>query len=147
MAISDLASVATIENEMPVEDRWSAKTVYQQLEETAAKFGNKPAISFQLLGGAADPNLTLNWNETKDRITQAANLFRSLGVGPKDVVAYLLPTTHETAITMMGGMTAGIVAPINPTLDADQISSLLRETGAKVLVTLKLSKKIRYLKI
>ena len=137
MAISDLASVATIENEMPVEDRWSAKTVYQQLEETAAKFGNKPAISFQLLGGAADPNLTLNWNETKDRITQAANLFRSLGVGPKDVVAYLLPTTHETAITMMGGMTAGIVAPINPTLDADQISSLLRETGAKVLVTLK----------
>ena len=137
MAISDLASVATIENEMPVEDRWSAKTVYQQLEETAAKFGNKPAISFQLLGGAADPNLTLNWNETKDRITQAANLFRSLGVGPKDVVAYLLPTTHETAITMMGGMTAGIVAPINPTLDADQISSLLRETNAKVLVTLK----------
>lgn len=137
MAISDLASILAIENEMPVEDRWAAKTVYQQLEETASKFGHKPAISFQLLGGAKDPKITLTWNETKDRITQAANLFRSLGVGPKDVVAYLLPTTHETAITMMGGMTAGIVAPINPTLQPEQISALLRETGAKVLVTLK----------
>jgi fatty-acyl-CoA synthase len=71
------------------------------------------------------------------KITQAANLFRSLGVGSKDVVAYLLPTTHETLITLMGGMTAGIVAPINPTLDAESISSLLRQTGAKILVTLK----------
>lgn len=137
MAISDLASVIAIENEMPVEDRWSAKTVYQQVEETCSKFGNRPAISFQLQGGPADPNVTLTWNETKDKITQAANLFRSLGVGPNDVVAYLLPTTHETAITMMGGMTAGIVAPINPTLTPEQISALLIETGAKVLVTLK----------
>ncbi len=137
MAISDLASVVAVETEMPVEDRWTAKTVYQQLEQTAEKFGNKPAVSFQLLGGPTDPNVTLTWAETKSKITQAANLFRSLGVGPKDVVAYLLPTTHETAITMMGGMTAGIVAPINPTLTSDQISALLRETGAKVLVTLK----------
>ena len=137
MAITDLASVVAVETEMPVEDRWTAKTVYQQLEQTCEKFGTKDAVSFQLLGGPNDPNITLSWNETKDRITQAANLFRSLGVGPKDVVAYLLPTTHETAITMMGGMTAGIVAPINPTLQPEQISALLRETGAKVLVTLK----------
>ena len=62
MAISNLASILAIENEMPVEDRWAAKTVYQQLEETASKFGHKPAISFQLLGWANDPKITLTWN-------------------------------------------------------------------------------------
>lgn len=135
--LRDLASVVAIESEMPVEDRWTAKTVYQRLEQTCESQGNRPAVSFQLLSGPTDPNITLTWNETKHRVTQAANLFRSLGVGPTDVVAYLLPTTHETAITMMAGMTAGIVAPINPTLKPDQIAALLRETGAKVLVTLK----------
>ncbi|MBR9861822.1 MAG: acyl-CoA synthetase [Rhodobacteraceae bacterium] len=135
--LRDLASVVEIESEMPVEDRWSARTVYERLEQTCEANGNRAAVSFQLLSGPTDPNITLTWNETKHKVTQAANLFRSLGVGPKDVVAYLLPTTHETAITMMGGMTAGIVAPINPTLKPDQIAALLRETGAKVLVTLK----------
>ncbi|PLS20906.1 acyl-CoA synthetase [Neptunicoccus cionae] len=135
--LRDLASVVEIESEMPVEDRWTARTVYERLEQTCEANGNRAAVSFQLLSGPTDPNITLTWNETKHKVTQAANLFRSLGVGPKDVVAYLLPTTHETAITMMGGMTAGIVAPINPTLKPDQIAALLRETGAKVLVTLK----------
>ncbi|WP_069299353.1 acyl-CoA synthetase [Neptunicoccus sediminis] len=135
--LRDLASVIEIESEMPVEDRWTARTVYERLEQTCEANGNRAAVSFQLLSGPNDPKVTLTWNETKHKITQAANLFRSLGVGPKDVVAYLLPTTHETAITMMGGMTAGIVAPINPTLKPDQIAALLRETGAKVLVTLK----------
>lgn len=54
-----------------------------------------------------------------------------------DTVAYLLPSTHDTLITMLGGMTAGKVAPINSTLEPAHISALLRETGAKVLVTLK----------
>ena len=69
-------------------------------------------------------------------MTQAANLFRSLGIGETDVVAYMLPNSNETAITLMGGCTAGIVNPINPLLEAEQIAALLKETNAKVLVTL-----------
>ncbi|MEM9852127.1 MAG: AMP-binding protein, partial [Pseudomonadota bacterium] len=122
---------------MPAAKRTSAKTVYQQLEETTAKHGSRPAVSFQLFSEDGAKATTLSWTDIKGKITQCANLFRSLGVGNDDVVAYLLPTTHETVITMMGGMTAGIVAPINPTLKPDQIAALLRETGAKVVVTLK----------
>ena len=43
----------------------------------------------------------------------------------------------KTLITLLGGMTAGIVAPINPTLEPDQIAALLSEANAKVLVTMK----------
>ncbi len=37
----------------------------------------------------------------------------------------------------LGGAVAGIVNPIKPLLDADQIGAILQETNAKVLVTLK----------
>jgi fatty-acyl-CoA synthase len=38
---------------------------------------------------------------------------------------------------LLGGMTAGIVNPINPLLEPATIAAILRETGAKVVVTLK----------
>ncbi|MEM7439058.1 MAG: acyl-CoA synthetase [Pseudomonadota bacterium] len=133
----DLSSVEAVEKEMPVADRWTAKTVYEQLCQTAAKHGNRPAVSFQLTSDDGAKATTLSWNDLKSQVTKAANLFRSIGVGEKDAVAYLLPTTHETGIVLAGAMTAGIAAPINPTLKPDQLAALLRECGAKVLVTLK----------
>jgi fatty-acyl-CoA synthase/long-chain acyl-CoA synthetase len=68
---------------------------------------------------------------------QAANLFRDLGVGEKDTIAYILPNANETMFTLLGGMIAGIVNPINPLLEPEQIGAILRETDAKVVVTLK----------
>ncbi len=131
------ADIKAIEKEMPVEDRWSAETVYEQLCQTRDAYPDKPAVSFQLKSGPKDKAITLSWTDLTKQVTQCANLFRSLGIGKKDVVAYLLPTSHETLITLMGGMTAGIVAPINPTLEPEQIAALLHEAGAKVLVTMK----------
>lgn len=131
------ADITAIEKEMPVEERWSAATVYQQLCQTRDTYPDKAAVSFQLKSGPKDKAVTLSWTDLTKRVTQCANLFRSLGIGENDVVAYLLPTTHETLITLMGGMTAGIVAPINPTLEPEQIAALLSEVKAKVLVTMK----------
>ena len=126
-----------IEAEMPWEKRNVPKTLYGQLSQTAQKFPSHNAISFQLLSGATDKKETLTWKQLHGKVTQAANLFRSLGVGPKDVVAYVLPNCNETVHTLLGGAVAGIANPINPLLEPEQIASILRETGAKVVVTLK----------
>ena len=126
-----------IEAEMPWEKRNVPKTLYGQLSQTAQKFPSHNAISFQLLSGATDKKETLIWKQLHGKVTQAANLFRSLGVGPKDVVAYVLPNCNETVHTLLGGAVAGIANPINPLLEPEQIASILRETGAKVVVTLK----------
>lgn len=134
---ANIRDVQAIENKIPLSDRWTAKTVFQQLCHARDTHGDRPAISFQLKSGPKDKNITLSYIDLTDRVAQAANLFRSLGVGPDDVVAYLLPTSHETLITMLGGMTAGIVAPINPTLSREHISALLKEVNAKVLVTMR----------
>jgi fatty-acyl-CoA synthase len=120
---------------------WNArdlpKTTYAMLSGTASRHGGRPAVSYQLLSDPASKKETLTWRELHEKTCQTANLFRSLGVGEDDVVAFLLPNSNETVLTYLGGQIAGIVNPINPLLDAEQIAAILRETNAKVLVTLK----------
>lgn len=126
-----------LEAQMPYGARDLPVTLYGFLARTAERFPERPAISFQLLSGPKDHATTLTWRDLLERVTETANLFRKLGVGPTDTVAYLLPNSIETPVVLLAGATAGIVNPINPLLDAQQISGILRETRAKVLVTLR----------
>ncbi|MBK5932702.1 fatty-acyl-CoA synthase [Rhodovulum imhoffii] len=138
--MSNYQSVAD-RDAIEAESAWDARdvppTLYRFLSETRARNPKGDAISFQLLSGPKDPAETLTWDQVHRKVTQAANLFRKLGVGQQDVVAYVLPNCSETAITFLGGAVAGIVNPINPLLEPEQIAAILRETGAKVVVTLK----------
>ncbi|MEZ5778342.1 MAG: acyl-CoA synthetase [Paracoccaceae bacterium] len=134
---SGVADRDAVEREMPYEKRDLPVTLYQFLTRTRDRFGSRNAVSFQILSDPKARAETWSWAEFHQRITQTANLFRSLGIGESDVVAYLLPNALETASTLMGGAVAGVVNPINPLLEAEQIGAILRETGAKVLVTLK----------
>ena len=137
MTFASIADRDAIENEKPWEARNTPTTTYGLLSQTAGKHGPRKAVSFSLL---SDPNAkceTLDWNTLRDKTGQAANMFRELGIGEGDVVAYLMPNATETILTYLGGQVAGIVNPINPLLEAEQIAAILRETNAKVLVTLK----------
>ncbi len=137
MTWTTVADKGRIEGELPWPKAKPAKTIYELLSQTTRKFPTRKATTFQLQSGPTDPDETLSWTDLHHQVTQAANLFRSMGVGPTDVVAYILPNATETVVTFLGGMVAGIVNPINPLLEADQIASILRETNAKVVVTLK----------
>ena len=132
-----LADRDKFEGEMPWNERERPATTWAMLSGTAAAHGAKPAMTFQMFSGPTDKAETLTWNELSDRTAQTANLFRSLGVGETDVVAYILPNSTETVLAYLGGQIAGIVNPINPLLAPEQIGAILRETGAKVVVTLK----------
>ncbi|AWB49223.1 acyl-CoA synthetase [Gemmobacter aquarius] len=134
---ANLADLKAIEGEMPWEDRDMPRSMHSFLRRARDAHGARPAISYQLLSGPKDKAMTLTWDALFARSTQAANLFRSLGVAEGDVVAYVLPNCLETAVVLLGGAMAGIVNPINPLLEAEQISAILRETKAKVVVTLK----------
>ncbi|MFN0113857.1 MAG: acyl-CoA synthetase [Paracoccaceae bacterium] len=138
--MSQFASAAdrdAVEREMSYADRDLPKTLWEFLSAVRARHGARPAIGFQILSDPASRAETVTWETFAGRATQAANLFRSLGVGEGDVVAYLLPNAVETAEVLVGGSIAGIVNPINPLLEPAQIAAILRETKAKVLVTLK----------
>ena len=132
-----IADKIATETAMTFVDRMPGVTLYQVLTRTTANFPDRNALSFQIKSGVKDKAETHTWSSLKARVTQAANVFRKLGVGEKDVVAYLLPNCNEAIISLLGGATAGIVNPINPTIEDEQIAAILRETGAKVVVTLK----------
>ncbi len=136
-AFVSVADRDAIEAAAPWAERDVPRTMHQFLTRTAAAHGAKPAISFQLLSAPGSKAETLSWNQYLSRVTQAANLFRSLGVGPSDTVAYVLPNCTEAAVTLIAGMVAGIVNPINPLMEPEKIASILRETKAKVVVTLR----------
>jgi len=137
MSFASVADRDAIENEKPWDARQTPVTTYAQLDKTANAHGARKAVSFSLLSDPESKCETLTWSELRDKTSQSANMFRSLGVGEKDVVAYLMPNATETILTYLGGQVAGIVNPINPLLEAEQIAAILRETNAKVLVTLK----------
>jgi fatty-acyl-CoA synthase/long-chain acyl-CoA synthetase len=137
MTFASIEDRNRIENEMPYAERDLPATLFGQLSKTAHAFPKHPAVSFQLLSGPSDKAETLNWSDLLTQTVQAANLFRKLGIGENDVVAYVLPNCTETIVTLLGGAIAGIVNPINPLLEPEQIAAILRETDAKVVVTLK----------
>jgi len=126
-----------IEDEAPWDERGLPATLYQYFGQTCARFPDGKAVTFQLLSGPKDPAETLTWKELHRQVTQAANMFRALGVREGDTVAYVMPNCNETVVTLLAGATAGIVNPINPLLEPENIAAILRETNAKVVVTLK----------
>ncbi len=131
------ADLRAIEAEMTWAERGQARSIHDYLTRAKTRHGDRPAISFQLLSGPETKKTTLTWSALHAQVTQAANLFRALGVGETDTVAFILPNTMETAVTFLAGAVAGIVNPINPLLEPEKIASILRETNAKVVVTLK----------
>ncbi|WP_299769621.1 acyl-CoA synthetase [uncultured Tateyamaria sp.] len=137
MPFAGIADRDAIQNEMPWEERDVAKTLFGMLSRTAEKYPSHNAISYQIFSDPKSKAETLTWTQLQGRTAQCANMFRKHGIGPTDVVAYILPNATETVITLLGGATAGIVNPINPLLDAEQIGAILRETDAKAVVTLR----------
>ncbi len=117
------------------------RTIYGLLTAVRDSHGQRDAISYQLLSDPAARAETFSWATLHCEVTRTANMFRDLGIGSGDVVAYLLPNTSETVLTLLGGMVAGKVCPINPLLGVDQIVGILEAADAKILVTLKSSPK------
>ena len=84
------------------------RQIYDYLSKTRATHGTRPAVSFQLLSGPGDNSVTYSWNQLHAHVTQAANMFRALGIGENDVVAYVLPNAMETIVTLLAGAVAGL---------------------------------------
>ncbi|WP_425483618.1 acyl-CoA synthetase [Halovulum dunhuangense] len=136
MEVATRADVRAIETSQPLAECWTARSLYEMLSQTADRFPDRPALSFQLKSGPRDKAETLTWRELREQVTRAANLFRRLGIGDTDVIAYVLPNCTDAVVTLLAGATAGIVNPINPLLDERQIAGILHETGARAVVTL-----------
>ncbi len=96
----------------------------------------KIAIRYIADGDPAGDPVVIRYGALRTRAIAAANLFHSLGVGPNDVVLFVLPTLPQLYVTMLGALACGIACGVNWMLKPEQLAELVRATKAKVIVTL-----------
>jgi fatty-acyl-CoA synthase len=133
--IQNLYDIAALE-EVPLLERLRERNTYELLENGASINPQAKALTFLRSGEAYLDPVQYTYQEFMGKIRQTANLLHDLGIGPQDVVTYLLPNIPQTHFVLWGGEIAGISNPINPMLEAATIRDICQAAGTKVLVAL-----------
>lgn len=131
-------SAADVEafEQTPYAERIAAESTYDALKIGASIDPNAPAIQFLPTASPDDTPIVITHAQFLARVTQTANAFHELGVGPNDVVSFLLPLVPQAFFTLFGAEAAGVANPVNPLLEPHQIAEILEAAHTKVLVVL-----------
>lgn len=133
--IRDLADIEAIE-QVPLAERISETSTYQMISNGAAINPDAIAMSFINAGDDFTHPQRITYGQFIAKIRQTANMLADIGIGPTDVVTYLLPNLPQTHFVLWGAETAGIANPVNPMLEAETIKEICQAAGTKVLVAL-----------
>ncbi len=120
----------------PFKSLLTATNTYDLIKNGAAIDPKAPAISFLASGEQYKNASTRSYENFMFEINRAANMLHDLGIGPNDVVSYLLPNLPQTHFLLWGGQAAGIVNPINFLLEANTVRDICHAAKTKVLVAL-----------
>jgi len=102
--------------------------LHELIDRAAARSRAAPAL--------VAANRSWSYGELASAVRQAAGGFRLRGLGRQERVAVYLPKSLETVAAMFGAAAAGgAFVPVNPVLKGDQVGHILRDSGARVLVT------------
>jgi fatty-acyl-CoA synthase len=121
---------------VPYTERIAAASTYEALRIGSGRDPEAPAIQFLRNADPDDEPVTLSHRAFFARVTQAANAYHALGVGPGDVVSLLLPLVPQAFVALFGAEAAGIANPVNPLLEAGQIAEILKAARTRVVVAL-----------
>ena len=111
------------------------RTIYQVLEESAAQFGDAPALRQPTTGKDGQREyLTYSWNQYKTAAQEIAAGLRSIGIRKGDVVALDSETRLEFYVADLGILTAGsVAAALYPSYPPKDLIRTIQGCGAKAL--------------
>jgi long-chain acyl-CoA synthetase len=96
----------------------------------ASRNPEQPAI---IMAGSG---ASLSYGELEAQANRGAHLFRALGIQPGDTIAVWLPNCPEYLTIYWAAQRAGLyITPISTTLNAGEASYILKDSGARLLVT------------
>jgi fatty-acyl-CoA synthase len=121
---------------VPFDERIAAVSTYDAIRIGASIDPDAPAIRFLPNADPDEPPVDFPYAQVLARITQAANAFHALGVGPEDTVSLLLPLLPHAFHTLYGAEAAGVANPVNPLLEPYQLVEIMKAADTKVLVAL-----------
>ncbi len=113
----------------------SARTLYQVLEESAAEFGDAPALRQPTTGSDGKRTyVTYSWNQYKVAAQEVAAGLRSIGIRKGDIVALDSETRLEFYLADLGILTAGsVAAALYPSYPPKDLVRTIQTCGAKAL--------------
>src|SRR5580692_1853306 len=111
------------------------RTLYQVLEETAAQYGDAPALLQPATGKDGKRQyLTYSWNQYKTAAQEIAAGLRSIGIQKGDVVALDSETRLEFYLADLGILAAGsVAAALYPSYPPKDLIRTIESCGAKAL--------------
>ena len=133
--LRSLADIEALER-TPYAEAIPARTTYGLIERAARLHAARDAFVYLPDGESTTRSERITYGDLLANIHRAANLFRSLGVGPDDSVAILAPNIPSTHYALWGAQLAGRACPINFMLQPDHVAALLEASNAKVVVAL-----------
>jgi long-chain acyl-CoA synthetase len=86
------------------------RTLFTVLEETTARYGEKPALYQPGGSKSGSPFRVYTWAEYRDIVREIASGLRALGIGRGDIVALHSETRAEFYLADVGVMTNGSIA-------------------------------------
>jgi long-chain acyl-CoA synthetase len=104
------------------------------MEEAAKKFADRYALITE--------NQRISYAELNRRTNAVAHLLQQTGIGKGDMVAIMLPNIPEFIYSYFAAIKVGAVAvPLNPSSTAHELTYLLENSDAKVLIALEAVRK------
>ncbi|MPZ56187.1 MAG: acyl-CoA synthetase [Rhizobiales bacterium] len=131
----DLRDVEALER-VPLKDRIFSWNANDWVRRGCDRDPDKIALSYIADGDPDSAAVRLSYRDLKQRSTQIANLLHSYGLGPGDVVLFLLPTLPQLYTLTLGALARAIPCGINWMLKPLHVIELIRSTKAKVVVAL-----------
>ena len=107
--------------------------VYHFLEENARQFPHHAAV----LVAAKNFSSVLTYRQIEHLANRFANGLIWLGIKPGDRVAVQLPNLPQFIVGFYGALKAGaVIVPTNPLYKAHDLSTVMKDSGAKAILTL-----------
>ncbi len=105
--------------------------LHHLIEQSANNNPDKEALVFK--------NLAMSYAELAQYVEQVSRSLNALGLSRHERVAVYLPKHFETVIAFFATSKAGCVfVPVNPILKAQQVTHILRDCNARILITNKM---------
>ncbi|QHE63840.1 AMP-binding protein [Rossellomorea vietnamensis] len=115
--------------EIPKELNLVEKPLQSYLTEAASQYGDKAAIHFM--------GKEIGYKELYESALKFAGYLKTLGINKGDRVAIMLPNTPQSVIAYYGILYAGgVVVQTNPLYMEREIEYQMKDSGAKVILTL-----------
>src|SRR5215470_12951359 len=110
------------------------RTIFQVMEESAARFGDAVALQQPYHDGAQRKYQTYTWREYRDAALEIAAGLRALGIQKGDIVALDSETRAEFYLADIGTMTNGsIAAALYTSYPTEDLLRTIRACRAKAL--------------